>query len=304
MGRLPDFLVIGAFKSGTTSLVDYLGQHPKIFMPWLQEPNYFAFAQDSESTSPTPEIEWHGRYRRPRARTLTQYEGLFADAPADCVVGECSPAYLRSPHAAARIAKTMPDARLLAVLRNPVERAYSDYQAFVRDSLEHDDFETAIARDHSAKAGHQYVMTGFYGAQVQLYVTAFSRGRLKVVLSEDLRADRRAVLDDVCGWLGVPSEGWDPDLTTDKNVSGRPRNRGVALAYRARRRLRPWLKPIVPSWAQRRADRSLAAGLVREDVPLAARHSLVEIYRDDVALLESLIERDLSSWLRVEPDSV
>ena len=296
--RLPDFLIIGAYKCGTTSLVEYLGQHSQIFLPWLQEPNYFAYPTDVVSSSRKPEVDWGSVYRRHRARTLEQYLALFEAAPPAAVVGECSPEYMRSPHAHRRIAETLPGVKLLALLRNPLDRAYSDYQAFVRDSIERESFEQAVRRPYGTEPGHQYVATGFYGQQLAPYFAAFPREQIKVLLMDDLQADGARLLREVCAWLGVESSDWLPDLSTTRNVSGRPGNVVVSSAYRLRRYLRPWLKPLVPDWVQRRADGLLATGLHRETMSPRTRQELVEVYRDDVHLLERLIDRDLSAWLR------
>ncbi len=297
MGRLPDFLIIGAYKCGTTSLVDYLGQHPRIYLPWLQEPNYFAYEQDLVGAGPKPEIDWHSVYRRHRARSLEQYEALFEEAPAAAVVGECSPEYMRSPHACARVRATLPDVKLLAILRNPVDRAYSDYQAFVRDSVEQEPFEQAVRRSYGTQPGHQYVATGFYGRQLEPYYAAFPSAQIKVLLTEDLQRRGREVLGEVTAWLGVDDDGFAPDLSATRNVSGRPGNVAVSSAYRLRRYLRPWLKPIVPAAVQRRADGLLAQGLKRETMSADVRAELSDVYREDVRLLETLVGRDLSGWL-------
>lgn len=296
VGRMPDFVVIGAYKSGTTSLVDYLGRHEQVFMPWLQEPNYWAYEQDLPHGGPRPEVDSHSIYRRHRARTRTQYESLFADAPPGTITGECSPEYMRSPYACRRIREALPDVKLLAIVRNPVERAHSDYQAFVRDSLERESFAAAVRRPYGTDPGNQYVATGFYGAQLQPYFDTFGSQNIKVMLTEDLQRDQAGTMHDVFAFLGVDPARWEPDTDLQRNVSGRPRNPVVATAYRLRRRLRPVLKPIVPPGLQRRADKILAAGLEREKVDPVVRKELEEVYRDDVALLEKLIGRDLSAW--------
>jgi hypothetical protein len=298
VGRLPDFLVIGAFKSGTTSLAQFLGHHPQIFMPWLQEPNFFAYEHAETGGAPRPEVERNSVYKRHRTRTLAQYESLFEEAPPGALIGECSPEYLRSPYACGRIAAELPNARLLAILRNPIERAFSDYQAFVRDSLERSPFSEAIHRPPGIEPGSQYVMTGFYGRQLKPYVDTFGKDRVKVILNEDLRDDAKVVLDGVCEWLGVDPMPDSAELMNQFNVSGRPRNAAVALAYKLRRVSRPWAKPIVPERLQRGVDSLLATGLKRESVSPAVRSELIEVYREDIELLQTLIDRDLSSWLR------
>ncbi|HYO18678.1 MAG TPA: sulfotransferase [Dermatophilaceae bacterium] len=294
---MPDFLIIGAYKSGTTSMVQYLGQHPSIFMPWLQEPNYFAYPPSEDSAKRRPEVDRNTIYRRHRTPGRSQYEALFADAPPGAVIGECSPEYMRSPLACSRIAAELPNAKLLAILRNPVDRAFSDFQAFVRDSVEQGTFAEAIHRHQRSDPGYHYVTTGFYGQQLKPYFDAFPSGSIKVVLTEDLRAEGQGVLSDVCDWLGVDHRGWTPDMTEQRNVSGRPGNAAVALAYRLRRTMRPWVKPLVTKGMQRRADALLAAGLRRETMEPEVRRELLEVYRDDISLLQSLIGRDLSVWL-------
>ena len=164
---------------------------------------------------------------------------------------------------------------MLAILRNPIDRAFSDYQAFVRDSLERAPFGEAIRRPPGIEPGSQYVMTGFYGRQLQPYFETFGADRVKVILNEDLRVDAKHVLDDVCEWLGVDPMPDSAALANQFNVSGRPRNSAVALAYKLRRVSRPWAKPIVPERLQRGVDSILANGLQRESVPPAVRSELI-----------------------------
>jgi hypothetical protein len=313
---MPEFLIIGAYKSGTTSLVDYLGQHPQIFLPDLQEPNYWSTPpeQEAAATGNRPQVEWEGAYRRPRARNREQYLSLFEAAPPEAVLGECSPEYLRNPVACPRIRQALPDVKLLAVLRDPALRTLSDYQARIRDGLETASLETAIERSlASTTAGsgagapvdgealspagtYDYLRTSFYGSQLQHYVDTFPADQLRVLLTEDLREGGTG-LRDTATWLGVDPD-WTPDLSAVRNVSGAPRNRLIGTAYRLRRELRPFLKPIVPDRLQRRVDGVLAKGLVRESLTPETRARLVEIFRDDVLLLQDLLGRDLSAWLR------
>lgn len=298
MGRTPDFIIVGAYKCGTTSLLEYLGQHPGIYLPWLQEPNYFAYEPGLRSESQVPEVEWGSVYRRHRARTAQQYAGLFEGADEQDVVGECSPEYMRSDRAWRRIRQEVPHVKLLALLRNPVERAYSEHQAFVRDGVERDSFEVAIRREQTDRPGYQYVQTGFYGAQLTPYYDNFPRENIRVLFTEDLRDGGSDLLKELATWLGAESSKWVPDVSRMRNVSGQPANVVVSVAYRLRRRLRPWVKPVVPPWAQARADGLLASGLKRQAMPPAARQELIEVYRDDIRQLEDLTGRDLSGWLR------
>jgi hypothetical protein len=300
--RLPDFLVIGAFKSGTTSLMSYLSQHPDITVPWLQEPNFFG----SEDYSLTLEgakaarRDADGAYGRRRTSTLAQYSNLFADAPAHSIVGESSPQYMTHPAACDRIRSLVPDCKLVAILRNPIDRAFSDYSMFVRDGIEKDPFAEVIHRPRSIKPMGHYVETGMYGHQLQPFFETFPADQVKVYLHDDLRADPMEVLRSLFVWLGA-DPAFKPNVSEMMNPSGVPRNSLVAAAYIARRRLQPYLKPIVPRSVQRRLDVRLERGLEKDVVDPKVRRELAEIFADDVALLSTLIDRDLSHWLRVPP---
>lgn len=297
--RLPDFLVIGAFKSGTTSLMSYLGQHSGVFVPWLQEPNFFA----SPSYDPSPDGEKRPQrapssaYGRLRTDTLAQYAALFEGLPNDVIAGESSPQYLRDPAACPRIRTMLPDVKLIAILRHPAERAFSDYTMFVRDGLERDDFAAAIGRQPGNEPFHHYVETGFYGRQLRPYCETFPADQLRVMLFEDLLSDPVGLVQSCFEWLGV-SPSFEADVTSIRNVSGVPRTRGVALGYRLRRQLQPYLKRVVPRGVQQGVDSWLIRGLDRPELDPVLRRKLVDVYAEDIKLLGELIDRDLGHWLK------
>jgi hypothetical protein len=294
---LPDFLVIGAFKSGTTSLISYLGEHPQIFLPWLQEPNFFGNERFSLETGgdPRPVRDTIG-YGRARTETLGQYAALFRDAPPGAVIGEASPQYMRNAEACDRIRKLLPAVKLVGILRNPADRAFSDYSMFVRDGLERDDFDTAVRREQCDAPGYHYVYTGFYARQLRPYFETFPREQIRICLYEDFVEPLR-MMHDLFAWLGV-DPNFDPHVGDLHNVSGVPRNAVVATGYKLRRRLQPLLKPIVPVKVQRTLDHQLRRGLRRESAdPKTRMHLLQDVYADDIHELETLLGRPLSHWL-------
>jgi hypothetical protein len=208
-----------------------------------------------------------------------------------------SPEYLANPRAAGRIRERLPAARLVAILRSPVERAFSDYLMYVRDGAEPEtDFGRALdAQEERRRTGAPtgyYVETGFYGRQLRPYFEAFPRERIQVHLFEDFAADPAAVLRDLFAFLGVdPGLGRVPERAV--NVSGVPRNALVAAAVRGGRRL----APLLPSALRRRAKAAVARGLERPALAPEHRRRLVELYREDVAELERLLDRQLDGWL-------
>jgi len=291
--RLPDFLVIGAYKCGTTTLQHVLRQHPGLFLPSRKEPNFFAFEGMASGSHPAAAGS---------VRDLRQYEALFDGATATARVGEVSPAYLANPASAGRIHARIPGAQLIAILRHPVERAYSDFLMYVRDGLEpHTDFGRALDEQEERQAaglptGH-YVSTGMYGRQLEPFVEVFGADHVHVALMEDLAADQTSVLQGICRFLGV-DDGFAPEREDALNVSGVPSGRVSKTALKVRHRAAPLLKPFVPVRAKHAVDRVLQRGLQRPTLPAEQRNRLLEVYRPDVERLEWLLDRQLPDWKR------
>lgn len=289
---LPDFLVIGAYKSGTTTLQQHLAAHPQVFVPKRKEPNFFAYKDAEPGVGPPA-----------AARAITRMEDylrLFEGVTDERAVGEVSPEYLAHPGAAEAIHRRLPAVRLVAVLRNPVERAYSDFLMYRRDGLEQeDDFGRALdaqdARQAQGLPTGYYVATGFYGAQLARYTERFCPEQLSVHLFEDLVRTPDVVMGDIFRFLGVDGialQGGDV-----YNASGIPTNPLVRAAYGVRRRLGPMAGTLVPARLRPGIERLMQRGLRKDPMPASARARLAGVYAEDVALLERLIGRDLSHWL-------
>lgn len=293
---VPDFFVIGAYRSGTTFLYRALGQHPQVFVPVLKEPNFFAVDGNENAT---PELL--GR----SVCEPDEYERLYRDAASSQRCGDVSPEYLRNPAAPARIRQTHPDAPLVAILRNPVERAYSDYmQHRARGSEPCATFAEALDLQDERRAGlsrsaPHYVDSGMYGVQLERYLEVFDRGQLLVLLYEDLQADAADVTRRVFDHIGV-DPAVDIELQSDVNASGLPRNVAYRALLRARRSVGTRLSPRVVESVRPYWDRVMRRGLVKQDLGADDRRRLVEIYREDVERLQALIGRDLGHWLREE----
>src|SRR3990170_8700279 len=155
---LPNFLIIGAHKSGTTSLYQYLRQHPQVFMPQLIEPSFFSY--EGQNLQHNPSIRRHVITR------FEDYVALFQEARGEIAIGEASPMYLKCPQSAVRIKHYIPDARLIVILRNPVDRAYSHFQMELRNgTVNNPDFTQAIQEMVShpdGTVGQRYIHDGRY----------------------------------------------------------------------------------------------------------------------------------------------
>src|SRR5688572_12221195 len=201
----PNFLLIGAAKSGTTSLHSYLDQHPDVFMSRRKELQFFPWDnQPPEFRGPGDDI----MITRQVITSVEEYRSHFAAAGGYKARGESSPSYLYIPRAAERIRHHIPDAKLIAVLRHPADRAYSNYIMLRREGWEMLPLDQALAaeerriRDGWGYAWH-YLRRGSYGAQLELYLELFRRDQLKIYLYEDLQADVAGLAQDIFRFLEV-----------------------------------------------------------------------------------------------------
>jgi hypothetical protein len=286
--RLPSFVIIGAAKSGTTSLYHYLDQHPDVFMSPVKETNFFAWSGQGE--------HWGRDYIPFPVRTLEEYEALFADAGDARAVGEASPLYLETPGAAARIHELLPDARLVVILREPVARARSAYAMRVRKGVERRGLAEAFAADPS------YLAHGRYHALLAPFYDAFPADRILVLEFGEFRRDTAGVMRTVHRFIGVDPD-FQADLSATHNEGGFPRSRLInRLLYNpfVRRRVAAAVPDVIRRAARAVWRRNLAAPpslAAPEEARLRAQ------FRDDTVRLSALTGRDFSSWLAPEREA-
>jgi hypothetical protein len=303
---LPNFLIIGAMKSGTTSLYHYLKQHPQIYMSSIKEPNFFALEGSNLDFDGAEGKEQIQRWvKRESVTNIEEYRALFRRAANETAIGEASPMYLYSPEAPYRIRNYVPEAKLIAILRNPVERAYSAFLYMTRDGREPlSEFSQALQAEESRMRDHwewiwHYRHLGFYYTQLKRYFDVFDRNQIKVYLYEDLKVSLPRVVQDIFRFLEV-DESFVPDTSLRHNVSGIPKNGLLPRLIFRRNPIKAVLRPLFPQVLRQRISGSLRSQYIVEAPPLApeVRRELLEAYRDDVLKLETLIERDLSGWLK------
>jgi hypothetical protein len=285
----PTFLFLGAPRSGTTQLYEGLRQHPEIFMSAVKEPLYFV--------SP--------RYRLTRVEREDEYQALFAEAGPARAVGEASTLYLYDPEAPARIRAALPEVRLIAILRHPVERAYSQY-VFER-LLQHEvypTFEQALAAEPDRRRRGDspflyYLDVGRYAAQIRRYQALFAEDHLLWLLHDDLRHNQADTFRRIFRFLDV-DPAFTPDLDGAANQSGVPRHPSLyRWLHRTARPLKAWMPDPWVQRLRREADQALL-----QEAPAVApetRRRLVDDFRDDIVETARLIGRDLGHWLAVSP---
>lgn len=289
---MPNFLIIGAMKSGTTALYYYLAQHPQVYMSPVKEPNYFC----SERQASRDDYIAHAG----------TYQGLFEGASDEKAIGEASHCYLYEPEAVARIQQYLPEARFIAILRYPVDRAYSHFLHMVRTGDEPlTDFAQAL-REEQVRADpnrrfQDYIGRGLYYDQVKRYLDVFGRKRVKVYLYEDLNNAPVDMLQDTFRFLEVDSS-FIPDVSLRRNVSGHPRYKTLDKVLRRPSPIKDALKMHLPAklrWRLSKAFDDLKTRnlIVPPAVEPEVRQQLKDIYREDIMKLQELIDRDLSKWL-------
>jgi hypothetical protein len=294
---LPNFLILGAQKAGTTALFYALSKHPEVFMSPVKEPRYFANEAKALADAAGPR---DGETRM--TASLEEYEELFADAGSAIARGEASPAYLYDAEAPEKIAQLIPRAKLIAILRDPVERAYSNFLYLVREGREPlHDFGAALAEEAKRRASGWstawfYKDKGFYGAQLERYLAHFDRDQLHCILYEDYNRNPESTVRDVYRFLGV-DDTFTQDLSVRLNVSGLPKSKGLQAISRRSRRLKWLIDPLIPDRLRRGLLKAQNKNLSRPVLPPEVRAELIEEYREDIERVGELTGLDLSRWL-------
>lgn len=297
-GRIPDFLIIGAARSGTTAIYSYLRQNPSIFMPSSKEPNFFAFdPEDLHFSGPGAD------YVNNSVNSAAAYCALFADAPDKAVCGEASPLYLYSKIAPRRIRSLMPKARMVAVLRNPIDQAFSHYNYAQKQRIEPiDDFAAALEAEEQRLADGWQPLFGYsrfprYAEQLSRFYEEFDREQILVRTYEDFLMAPEKLLMEISGFIGADTS-FQPDLTYKPNAGGVPKSRLFQDFLMKPNPITGAIAKVVPQELRLRIRDHLSSfNLKREDaMPTRARAILRERLLPEIERLETLIDRDLSHW--------
>ncbi|TCK18164.1 sulfotransferase domain-containing protein [Thiogranum longum] len=295
---LPNFLVVGAQKSGTTSLHHYLQAHPDIYLPAQKETKFFV----------------HEKYY---CKGTGFYENeYFYSRNNETAVGEVDPDYLYYEGALPRIAHDLDLAslKLIFIFRNPVERAFSHYLMSYRRGQEPHTFEEAIetesvriAEGHMENLRYSYVSRGYYLRQVERFLGYVDRSQMLFLLADDLEADPSACLQQVYTFLGVASDFVPSSLGERFHRATVPRSLSLLRWIKEPGSGKQLLRLLIPFSSLRQ---SLRAWLLRinqtnpGDLALnpETRKRLVELYRSENARLAAFLDRDLDHWNHL-PDS-
>ena len=289
--HLPDFFICGAAKSGTTSLFNYLGQHPRIFTPRVKEPGYFSALRPMKHPD--------------------QYAQLFKGARTNVCVGEASGAYLTSPDSAARLAALLPESKIIVMLRNPADRAFSLYRHMVhhghewapsfRNALqleyrrwENDSF---LRQNPEYYYNFMYRITGLYSQQLENLKAHFSESQIKIVIFENFVEDPECHTRSVFRFLGL-----DDSLEIDTPVYNKEKRpfstRMEALLNKAiLRSSQPFVESLFETLNY--INRNVSIFTTREtNVNKRIRKRLLEWYNRDIRKVSRIVEDErVSRWI-------
>jgi hypothetical protein len=298
--RPPNFLIIGAAKSGTTSLWRYLTQHPQIFFAPIKEPRFFSYEGETVDYRGPGDDKWG----REIVNSWEAYAALFASAGSQIAVGEASNVYLYfAEKTARRIAARLPQARLIAILRNPVDRAYSSFMMMRGEGREPlADFRRALREEAGRlergwSPAWAYTRRGFYAESIQTYLDLFPRAQMRFFLYDDLARRPQELFNSIFDFLGVDS--FEPDVSQRYNVSIKPKSRRLAYLLHNRTPLSRTLRLLLPQSVRLAINRRLRDWNIRKPARLPAeiRAELAPLFREDILRAADLIGRDLAHWL-------
>jgi hypothetical protein len=315
MPKLPNFFIVGAPKAGTTSLYAYLDQHPQVYMSPLKEPSYFASElrpeNFSEETSThiaheTRALEEYlrGDMREKRFGGLVSnwedYLRLYSDVAEETAIGEATAIYLWSATAARNIAARIPHARIIINLRNPVDRAFSQYLQMLTAGLIRRSFRDQIdaslhCQDKRIGSLWPFLEFGKYHEQIKRYFDAFPRSQIHISYYEDLELAPAQLLSSLFAFLGVDPE-FVPNLTRRYHEPSIPKFNGAAY-YLKKWGAWPYVRKLAPVPLGPRLKSLLMRSRGSLKMEWADRAWLTDYYREDINRLGVLLDRDLSSWL-------
>jgi len=280
--RFPDFFLVGAPKAGTTSIYAYFSRHPGIFVPKIKEPHFFSCPEVKDTYYEVPFID-----------TEPDYLKLFKGADEGQQTGDFSPSYLYYENAALRIKERCPDAKILMVLRDPVDRAISHYLMDLRDGYQDVELLECLM-NHKDYPRHyrEYVEVGKYSKPVKRYIDLFGRENVHVWLFDAFTSHTEETVCEMVKALGLD---WDAKI-----LQTAPKNRFQYYKY-------PFVKKIVFSnWAQWcleavpwRLKNGLKQIFLSDEKPDLSKESdaLKRLFREDIEELEAILSKDLGHWL-------
>jgi len=293
-----EFFVVGAARSGTTSIYKHFSMHPEIFLPRVKECNFFSNIESlDQEVYKTPKKE--KQYHMKIITSPEVYSSLFSEAEDDLLKGEVSPSYLWDKESAKRIYEYNPNAKIIISIRNPIYRAYSHYLMHLNTGYEKQPtFEKAI----SAKkiriwgGGNLYLEMGLYYEQIRSYFELFDTDQIKIIIYEEWVKDIEKTMNDLHVFLGLkPFNNYD--LTKKNNETIHLKN-GNIINFLRQKNIKRTLNKLLPEELKDKIKRTFFVdNIEKQEINPETYERLKEYYKNDISELEKMIGLELSqNW--------
>jgi hypothetical protein len=282
----PNFFIVGSIRSGTTSLYEYLKQISSIYMPSIKEPNYFTSSIDKKQLFTKP------------ISNEKKYLDLFKNVKDEKAIGDASPTYLWDPKSASMIHEKIPEAKIIIILRNPIERAYSHYLMLFGRGVIKSSFKQIVLNSknvpHDDFSG-RVINAGFYSEQIKRYFDVFPKNQIKILIFEEFVNNTKKSVQGILNFLEI--DDFPPDsINTIYNQFTEPRG-GISSSILKNKIIKNIGKQLLPmSIGESMVKNVLGRKAIKPKLSEEMFESLENIYKEDIIKVEIFLDRNLP-WL-------
>jgi len=287
----PNLFIVGFPKCGTSALASRLSKHSSIFLPKLKELQYF----DSEFYSSNLNGPGDGK---PIINNLNDYLEEYKGRKETYLI-DATPSYILEDQVANEIYKFNSSARVIIMIRNPAERAFSNYAHLVRDQREELSFDNALKAekersDKNWSSFWRYKDSSFYYKRIKNYIDTFGSKNVFVITTEELKQKQKKIIDETIAWLGLDREDIYSNVTYNK--SGLPNSSLKLVNIFKKNSLIKWVgKKII---SKESFERFKSKNLIPMKIEKNSYELLKKEFENDIKMLEKLLDRDLSLWYK------
>lgn len=295
--KKPNFFIVGAAKAGTTSLYNYLKQNNQIFFPEIKEPHFFFKEVQLNSFRDDFKIRTNKKENKHQAFITEEqvYLDIYKDVSDEVAIGDASASYLYSKVAPQEIFEFNNQSKILIILRQPIERAFSHYlmnlrMGFAKGSFKSEFIEDVEKKEKGWGISHLYLELGLYFEQVKRYLEVFPKNQVKLIRHEDLKNNTSQVLSDIDKFLGVKNN-FTYKVNETYNSAALPRSKGTIRLIRNLN-----LRKLLPHSLIKLGKKTLYTSKGLPKLSNEDRSALMQYFYQDIKKLEKLIDIDLHDW--------